>query len=271
MWFGGGPILASPWVPWNCSNWATTIIIFIFIFPLFIWSIETKFDLVPPTKGVFVNLYFNYLPSWHITNAPQAHRLAPHMYHVSLKEGDLYNDMHLIYFTLCEILTKIQCPTLKGYMHRRLLCLMRSPFANRTLVGLPALPVRKPQLLCELWTHEGMPCLFLNPWDMFPIDSGHDVKKIWPWPQSHRLTFCPRQQLDLAWSQSQLLTFRPRHKYYLAWYLSPVNVHCCKVPPNFFSGSLALILVEILMIPATTSINFANLNLVFTTSFWNPT
>ena len=27
---------------------------------------------------------------------PQTHRVAPHTYHVNVKEDDLYNDMHLI-------------------------------------------------------------------------------------------------------------------------------------------------------------------------------
>ena len=113
------------------------------------WSIKTKFDLVPSTIKVIVNLKFNSLPSWHITNAPQAQRLAPHIFHVSFKEGDLYNDMHLIYFTWCEIFTKIQCPRSKGYIHRRLLCLMRFVVCKPHLGGFARSTGQ--QALTPLW------------------------------------------------------------------------------------------------------------------------
>ena len=58
-------------------------------------------------------------------NPLQAHRLAPQIHYMSFKKGDLHNDMHLICFTQCEIFTKIQCPTLEGYMHSYLLCFLQ--------------------------------------------------------------------------------------------------------------------------------------------------
>src|ERR1700724_3670926 len=49
MWFGAGPsFLASPRVHWSLSNQTTTTIC-----SFVIWSIETKFNLAPPTIGVF--------------------------------------------------------------------------------------------------------------------------------------------------------------------------------------------------------------------------
>ena len=83
-------------------------------------------------------------------NALQVHQLAPHIYHVSFIEGDFYNDMHLIYFRAYEIFTKSNVP------HWKVTCIAASfvscglPFANHTLNGLPALPISKPQLPCEL-------------------------------------------------------------------------------------------------------------------------
>ena len=147
--------------------------------------------------------------------------------------------------------------------------------ANRPLQtapwwGLPALSIGKPQLPCG--------SLFLDPWDIFLIHLSLKVQKTWPRLKATSLghkaiVLHLVRGNNMIWlgPQSQLLTFHPRHKYYLAWYLCPLNIHCCKAPPKFFSGSSALTLVAILMIPAITSINFGNLSLVFTTRFWNPT
>jgi hypothetical protein len=41
----------------------------------------------------------NSLPSWHILTSLQTRQLAPHIYHVSFKEGVLQNEVHLINFT----------------------------------------------------------------------------------------------------------------------------------------------------------------------------
>ena len=49
--------LASPWVHWSCSNQTTTTIC-----SFVIWSIKTKFNLVPPTIGAFGNSKLNSLP-----------------------------------------------------------------------------------------------------------------------------------------------------------------------------------------------------------------
>jgi len=95
MWFGGVPFfLASPWDCWSYPNWTTTTMC-----SFVIWSIETKFNLATPTIGVFAKFKFDGVPSWHIITSLQAHRLAPHIYHVSFKEGALQNEVHLIHFT----------------------------------------------------------------------------------------------------------------------------------------------------------------------------
>ena len=120
--------------------------------------------------------------------------------------------------------------------------------------------------------------LFGNPWDISSIHLSLKVQMTWPRLKAASLgqktiVLHSVRGNNMIWlgPQSQLLTFHPWHKYYLAWYLSPLNVHCCKAPPNIFWGSSVLMLMAILMIPTTTSINLGNLNLVFTTRFSNPT
>jgi hypothetical protein len=51
--------------------------------------------LAPPIQGVFffLNFKLNSLPSWHILSLLQARRLAPHIHHVSFKEGVLQNEV----------------------------------------------------------------------------------------------------------------------------------------------------------------------------------
>ena len=96
-------------------------------------------------------------------NAPQAHWLAFHIYHVSFKEDDLHKDMQLIYFTWCEIFPKNQCPILEGYMHRCLLCFMRFALCKPHLGGLAGSTRRQAPTPCELWVHERVRCLFVRP------------------------------------------------------------------------------------------------------------
>ena len=57
------------------------------------------------------------------------------------------------------------------------LFLCGSSFPNCTLIGLAALRVGKPQLLCELRAHEGMCCLYINSLDISTIYLTYKVQK----------------------------------------------------------------------------------------------
>ena len=73
MWFRGGPFfVASPRVPWSCSNRTTTNIC-----SFFIWFLETKFNLAPPTLGVIVN--FKLIFCHHGISQPQHKRTGLHL------------------------------------------------------------------------------------------------------------------------------------------------------------------------------------------------
>jgi hypothetical protein len=56
-----------------------------------------------------------------------------------------------------------------------------SSFPNRTLMGLPAQYVAKPQFFYELPAHEGVRCIFVNPWDTSTIHLSLNAQKTWPW------------------------------------------------------------------------------------------
>jgi hypothetical protein len=95
MWFGGWPIF--PWPPMNSLDlFQLNHNHYVFICHLYI---ETKFNLVPLTIGVFGNFWLKYFPSWHLTTSLQAQGLAPHIYHVSIKECVFQNEVHIINFT----------------------------------------------------------------------------------------------------------------------------------------------------------------------------
>ena len=120
-----------------------------------------------------------------------------------------------------------------------------SPFANRTLVGLPALPIGKPQLPCEFWAQEGMACLFVNPWDISPIHLSLKVQKTWP-----RL-----KATSLGHNANVLHSVRGTSIIWRGTYLPSTSI-VVRHRQIFLLGSSALMLMAILMIPATTSMNF---------------
>ena len=158
-------------------------------------------------------------------NARQAHMLALHIYHVSFKEGNLHNDMHLIYFTWCEIFPKIQCPTLEGYMHHHLLCLMQFDLYKPYLNGL-ACSTRR-QIPTPLWALGSWksPLLLCQPMRHISHSFVPQGRKTWPWLKvislGHKaIVEHSVHGNNMFWLglQSQLLTFRPWQKYDLAWY-----------------------------------------------------
>ena len=92
MCFGGGvSFLASPWVPLSCYSQFMTINC-----SFYIWSIGTKFNLVLPTIGVFVNFKFISLPSLHTINT-----LACNL-HVRVSTKMSSKEMHLIHSHVVE-------------------------------------------------------------------------------------------------------------------------------------------------------------------------
>ena len=101
--------------------------------------------MVSPTIRVFVNMKFNSLPSWHITNAPQTHRLTPHIYHVSFNKGLLQNKgtSSISHSVKSRQISNVPYLKVKGIATTFISC--GSPFPNGILMGLSTLRVRKPQ------------------------------------------------------------------------------------------------------------------------------
>jgi hypothetical protein len=65
-------------------------------------------------------------------------------------------------------------------MQHRFIYFMRLIISKPHIDGLHTLRANKPQLLCELWGHEGMHHLYVNPRDIFTIHLSLKVQKTWP-------------------------------------------------------------------------------------------
>ena len=113
-----------------------------YIFSLFIWPIKTKFNLFPPTIEVFIKFKFDFLPSWHITNTPACASHPPCEF--QRRWPSQWHAPHLLH--IVWNLHKNQMS------HIRMLHASPSslPFANRTLMSLPAPCVGQPPILLRI-------------------------------------------------------------------------------------------------------------------------
>jgi hypothetical protein len=61
---------------------------------------------------------------------------------------------------------------------RHLIYIMQLIFPKLHIDGFVPLRVSKPQLLCKLWSHEGVHCLFLKSWDISTFHLSLQAQKI---------------------------------------------------------------------------------------------
>ena len=128
-----------------------------------------------------------------------------------------------MYFTWCQMSKNFNVSHYKVTCNANSFISCGSSFLNCTSTGLPALHVGKPQLSCDLWAHEGVHCLFVNPWDISTIHLSlkvttlsHKVivyhlvcgnNMIWFGLQSQHLTLCLWHKYDLVCNTKLLSLF----------------------------------------------------------------